>query len=81
MIVCVCRAISDRAVRAARAAGARTVEAIAAATGAGTLCGCCRDEMARIIAQPCKADPCPGCPRAATGAVPQRIAAGSLQAP
>ncbi|HET8540613.1 MAG TPA: (2Fe-2S)-binding protein [Anaeromyxobacter sp.] len=76
MIVCVCRGISDRSVREARARGARTLDAVGTATGAGTDCGCCHDTIARVLAEPCRAEPCAGCPRgAAGGAVPRRIAA------
>jgi bacterioferritin-associated ferredoxin len=85
VIVCVCRFVSDRAIRAARAAGARTIEAVAAATGAGSGCGCCRGEITRIVAEPCRAEPCAGCPgRAAApaaGAVPTRIAADRVKEP
>ncbi len=52
MIVCLCEAVTDAAVRAARDAGARTVEAIGAATGAGTDCGSCREAIARILLEP-----------------------------
>jgi bacterioferritin-associated ferredoxin len=83
VIVCICKSISDRVVRAARAAGALTAEAIAAATGAGTSCGCCHDTIERMIAAPCKAEPCAGCPNraAASDAVPQGIAADRLDTP
>ena len=67
MIVCVCKGISDRAIRAALDAGATGAEAIAGATGAGTDCGCCRETIERMVtrAAPCASPPCPGCPRAA----------------
>lgn len=82
MIVCVCRAVSDRVVRAARAAGARTLPALAAATGAGEDCGCCRPEVERVLAEPCRAEPCPGCPGSrAAETVPLRAAAGEHRAP
>ncbi len=80
MIVCLCKAVNDRAVRAARDAGAETVEAIGAATGAGTACGCCRGTIAAILAEPCRAVPCPDCPSRAD-AVPRRAAADRLDAP
>jgi bacterioferritin-associated ferredoxin len=79
MIVCVCRRVSDRTVDAAIAAGARDLEALGRATGAGTDCGCCREELAARAGAtaapshghappahrdaPCCATPCPGCPR------------------
>jgi bacterioferritin-associated ferredoxin len=67
MIVCSCHAVSDQALRAAAAGGASRDE-VMASTGAGTDCGCCRDEVESILAErsgPCRADPCPGCPRRA----------------
>jgi bacterioferritin-associated ferredoxin len=87
MIVCICRAVSDRTIRAARAEGAQTVEAIAVATGAGTGCGCCRGTIAKILAEPCRPVPCAGCPARpaasadATESVPVRVAAGGRDAP
>ena len=80
MIVCLCKAVNDRAVRAARNAGAATVEAIGAATGAGTCCGCCKGTIAAILAEPCRAEPCPDCPSRAD-AVPRRVAAEPLKTP
>ncbi len=82
MILCVCKFVPEGAVRAAREAGAGTLEAVAAATGAGTGCGCCRQAIARILSQPCQSGPCRGCPsRTATDAVPRRVAAGGLETP
>jgi bacterioferritin-associated ferredoxin len=84
MIVCLCEVVSDRALRAARDAGADTLEAVAGATGAGTGCGCCHGTIAKILAEPCRPVPCAGCPgrRAdASDGVPARIAAEQLKAP
>ncbi len=82
MIVCVCKFVAEGAVRAAREAGAGTLAAVASATGAGTGCGCCREAIARILAQPCEPGPCRGCPnRSATDAVPRRIAAECIKTP
>ncbi len=63
MIVCLCRAVSDHAIRSA--AAGRTLDEVVRATGAGSDCGCCSEEVARIAAGPCRAEPCAGCPRAA----------------
>ena len=41
MIVCQCQVVSDRAVEAAVADGARTVAAVCRSTGAGQECGSC----------------------------------------
>ena len=51
MIVCLCKAVNDRAVRFARDAGADTVEAIGDATGAGTCCGGCKGTIAAILVE------------------------------
>jgi NAD(P)H-nitrite reductase large subunit len=56
---------------------------VAAATGAGTACGRCRETIAAILATPCKPEPCAGCPNraAANEAVVHRVAADRLEAP
>ena len=41
MVVCHCRAVSDRAIAATLASGARSVEQVGAHCGAGTRCGGC----------------------------------------
>ena len=66
MIVCSCRAVSDREIRMAAEAG-RSFQEIARSTGATTDCGCCRDAVERIvaIARPCRDVPCAGCPSVA----------------
>jgi assimilatory nitrate reductase catalytic subunit len=47
--VCACLKVGAKAVAAAIASGARTTDAVGAATGAGTNCGSCRPEIARMI--------------------------------
>ncbi len=76
MIVCLCRAVSDRAIRIAAAVGLTLAE-IGRETGAGSDCGRCADAVARIAAEPgaCKAEPCIGCPRGALAAGPGGAAA------
>jgi assimilatory nitrate reductase catalytic subunit len=49
-IVCVCLGIGANAIASACEAGAETVQAIGQATGAGTNCGSCRPEIARLLA-------------------------------
>jgi len=49
MIVCICNALSDRAIRAAAHDGAATVEEALAACGTALNCGCCRDAIANLI--------------------------------
>jgi bacterioferritin-associated ferredoxin len=63
MIVCSCRAVSDRELHRAAEAG-RTLDEVVRATGATTDCGCCADTVARILTAPraCRPTPCPGCP-------------------
>ena len=41
MLVCLCKGVSDKKVRAVIADGAQTTEAIGQACGAGTGCGAC----------------------------------------
>jgi bacterioferritin-associated ferredoxin len=50
VIVCLCRDVSDRAIRLAIEDGAHSVEAVGRATGAGTGCGCCRMAIAGLVA-------------------------------
>jgi bacterioferritin-associated ferredoxin len=50
MIVCICRAVSDRKVRLAVLGGARSLREVGAACGAGRGCGSCHEEIAGIIA-------------------------------
>ena len=57
MIVCVCRAVSDRQVRSAVSAGARTLTEVGRRCGAGTGCGACRHQLARLIEQARTEDP------------------------
>jgi len=47
--VCACLKVGAKTVEAAIAAGARTPDAVGKATGAGTNCGSCRPEIARMI--------------------------------
>lgn len=56
-MVCACLKVGAKAVDAAIAAGAANADAVGAVTGAGTNCGSCRPEIARMIvaAAPLKA--------------------------
>lgn len=49
MIVCVCRAVSDRTIRQAVTEGASTLEDVARKCGAGTCCGACVNAVATLI--------------------------------
>ncbi len=63
MIVCLCHAVSDRTLRDLGAA--RPPEEVVRLTRAGTACGCCQEEVARVLgeARPCRpGSPCAGCP-------------------
>ncbi len=48
-LVCVCHDVGENAVRAAICAGAITVAAVGEATCAGTNCGSCRPQIARLL--------------------------------
>jgi bacterioferritin-associated ferredoxin len=62
MIVCICRRVSDKTIRAAIQDGAQSVQEIALATRAGTGCGCCQPYIAEMIQEAC-AGTCADCPR------------------
>ncbi|OYX33780.1 MAG: nitrate reductase [Caulobacterales bacterium 32-69-10] len=49
-MVCACLRVGARAIAAAIAGGAASIEAVGQATGAGTNCGSCRPEIARTLA-------------------------------
>jgi len=49
VIVCVCKAMSARAIRERIEAGARTLGELAGATGVTTDCGTCRTAVLRMI--------------------------------
>jgi bacterioferritin-associated ferredoxin len=51
MIICVCKAVGERAVREAILAGARTVAELARATGASTDCGTCAEHLVELLAE------------------------------
>ncbi|HEX2561635.1 molybdopterin-dependent oxidoreductase [Phenylobacterium sp.] len=48
-IVCACFRVGERAIAAAASGGALTLDAVGEATGAGTNCGSCRPEIARLL--------------------------------
>ena len=50
-LVCVCLGVGTKAIADAAHCGAATVEAVGAATGAGTNCGSCRPAIARLLQQ------------------------------
>jgi assimilatory nitrate reductase catalytic subunit len=50
-LVCACFRVGTRKLAAAMADGAASIEALGAATGAGTNCGSCRPELARLLRQ------------------------------
>jgi bacterioferritin-associated ferredoxin len=59
MIVCLCRGVSDRAVRAAVASGASTLDEVGDRCGAGAGCGACHETVEGLIRE----GGAPGCPR------------------
>lgn len=50
MIVCICKAVSDRHIRAAVENGASRVQEISRLTGLGTCCGKCLPEAKAAVA-------------------------------
>lgn len=51
MIVCICRAVSDRTIDAVIDDGAGTVAEVGERCGAGTCCGACRPAIAEMISE------------------------------
>lgn len=49
MYVCLCNAVTDRAIRDAAARGVASIDALAAETGVGTCCGACRPLAIQIL--------------------------------
>ncbi|HTV97493.1 MAG TPA: (2Fe-2S)-binding protein [Steroidobacteraceae bacterium] len=50
MIVCICKAVSDRHIRSAVSGGARCVKDLSRQTGLGTCCGKCVPEARATLA-------------------------------
>jgi len=57
MVLCICRAVTEREIDAAVRAGARSVDAVGACCGAGTDCGACREAIEARIEDSCAACP------------------------
>ena len=49
MLICHCRAVNDRAIRAAIAAGARGTAELARGCGAGSRCGGCIPALLQLL--------------------------------
>jgi bacterioferritin-associated ferredoxin len=47
--ICICNAVTERAIRTAAAAGACTVEALTFELGVGAGCGACRDAAQAVL--------------------------------
>jgi nitrite reductase (NADH) large subunit len=62
-LVCTCHKVTEAGIKEAVAAGCATVEAVGAATRAGTGCGSCKNELARLVGRHAAARP----PLAAVG--------------
>ena len=76
MIVCICRAVSDKTIHNAIENGAESVQEIGATCRAGTSCGACVPNMQRMIEEK-KRNILSGCSRrtfAAISSVPERRA-------
>tara|TARA_R110000850_G_scaffold265250_5_gene394731 strand:- start:6473 stop:6694 length:222 start_codon:yes stop_codon:yes gene_type:complete len=57
MIVCVCKAVSDKTVRRMVQAGASSVREVSRETGLGTCCGVCVPHARQILAESLSAQP------------------------
>jgi bacterioferritin-associated ferredoxin len=59
MIVCLCRRVSDKIIRAAIRDGASTVEEVGAACRAGTGCGACHETIGELLSERSSCSDCP----------------------
>jgi bacterioferritin-associated ferredoxin len=66
VIVCLCRAVSDRTIAREVANGARTPSELAARCGAGTGCGACVPTLERICSRACGPDERSACDAASS---------------
>ena len=57
MYLCICKAVTDRAVKAAITAGADSIDEVGKCTGAGTDCGSCRIKIARELQRAAETSP------------------------
>ena len=58
MIVCICRRVSDRTIRAAIEDGASSVEEVGSACRAGTGCGMCHESIRQMLCDSKDAERC-----------------------
>ena len=61
MYVCICRAVSERTIESAINSGARTIDALQRATGAGTSCGSCLPAISRVLHRAVQGADAPQC--------------------
>jgi len=69
MYLCICRAVTERSVKAAIAEGASSIDDVGKCTGAGTDCGSCRIKIARELQR--AAETRPGAPAGVAEPSPQ----------
>ena len=59
MIVCICKAVSDRRIRGAVSEGAVSLRDISRELGVGTCCGKCVPQAREVLAEALAAQPIP----------------------
>jgi bacterioferritin-associated ferredoxin len=69
MILCSCRAVNDRTIRAAIEGGAQNVDEVSQWSGAASRCGGCRPAIQEMLAEYGLADHTEGARRATYAAV------------
>lgn len=57
MIVCICKAVSDKAIRRAVGEGVSSLREISRETGLGTCCGKCVPQAREVLAEALSAQP------------------------
>jgi bacterioferritin-associated ferredoxin len=51
MYVCICNAVTERAIRHAAAEGVRSIDELTLRTGCSGTCGCCRELAIQVLEQ------------------------------
>jgi len=84
VIICSCRAVSDREVESAIAQGASSIEAVGQLCGAGTDCGSCLEALGERLERSCGRSCSPAaaaaCARGSLHVVQQQPSARDLSA-
>lgn len=68
MYICICHAVTDRDIHAAKRRGVRTLSELSEETGAASCCGSCADHAARLLEDDARCSRVDCCAREAAAA-------------